>query len=269
MTGLKGSSLKKKIESGQPILGAWLLIPEPTISRFMSRLGYDFLLIDWEHAAINRESLQNMIQGFEGSSTCPLVRLPMNDPLWAKWALDFGAEGVVVPNVQNSEEALRAVQACKYPPAGIRGWGPRIPSNFFADLDTYNNEANQRTVVIVQIEHYKAVANLDEILGVEGIDSIFIGPADLSASLGIACQWEHPLLIEKIREIIDRARAVGMPVSMSVDDPAPQILRWISEGVQIVTLGFDWAFMRDGAKVALESVTALMSEVKSQGSPVP
>ncbi len=227
MTGLIGSSLKLKIESGQPILGAWLLIPDPTIPRFMSRLGYDFLLIDWEHAAINRESLQTMLQGFEGSQTCPLVRLPINEPLWAKWALDFGAEGVVVPNIQTPDDANRAVQACKYPPDGLRGWGPRIPSNFFSELHTYNSEANQRTIVIVQIEHYKAVENLEGILKVKGIDAIFIGPADLSVSLGIACQWDHPLLIEKIREIIRKAKAAGMPVAMAVDDPAPQILRSI------------------------------------------
>jgi len=255
MSGLRGDEFKKCIKSGQPILGAWLQIIDPTVSRNMSKLGYNFLLIDWEHAAINIESLQGILFGFDGSATCPLVRLPTNDPLWFKWAFDLGAEGVVVPNIQSAEDARRAVMSAKYPPNGIRGWGPKIPSNFFADVEMYNVEANDRTVVILQIEHIRGVENLDEIVKVPGIDSLFIGPADLSASLGILGDWSSPILIENIQTIIRKTKAAGLPVAMAIDDNASEVLKWIKEGVQIVTLGFDWTFMQ-------EKATELLTDVK-------
>lgn len=256
MTGLRGDEFKKKIESGKPILGAWLQLIDPTVSRNISKAGFDFLLIDWEHTAINIESLQNMLFGFDGSNTCPLVRLPKNDPLWAKWAFDLGAEGIVVPNIQTAEEARLAVESAKYPPDGIRGWCPKIPSNFFADINSYNSEANDRTVVIIQIEHIKGIENLDEILSVPGIDSIFIGPADLSASLNLLGQWSNPILIENIRKIIKKSMNARMPVAMAVDESAPDVLYWIKEGVQIVTLGFDWEFIQKGSNEILSSVRA-------------
>jgi 2-keto-3-deoxy-L-rhamnonate aldolase RhmA len=254
MTGLRGDLFKEILRSGRPVLGAWLQIVDPIVSRSISKVGFDFLLIDWEHAAINVESLQNIIYGFENSNTCPLVRLPKNDPLWAKWALDLGAEGVVVPNIQTAEEARRAVESCKYPPEGTRGWGPKIPSNFFKEIDTYNTEANSRTVAILQIEHVRGVENLDEILEVSGIDSIFIGPADLSASLNLLGQWDHPKQLNTISTIISKTRAAGVPVAMAVDENPSEVLKWISKGVQIVTLGFDWTFMQDKATENLSMV---------------
>lgn len=254
MTGLRGDTFKRVIKSGRPILGAWIQITDPIVSRSFSKIGFDFLLIDWEHAAINSESLQAILYGFESSQSCPLVRLPKNDPLWVKWALDLGAEGVVVPNVQTAEEAKLAVASCKYPPKGIRGWGPKIPSNFFVDINTYNAEANDRTVAILQIEHIRGVENLDEILKVPGIDSIFIGPADLSASLNILGQWSNPILFDSIKTIINKTKAAGIAVSMAVDESPAEVLRWISEGVQIVTLGMDWTFMQERAIADLTAV---------------
>jgi 2-keto-3-deoxy-L-rhamnonate aldolase RhmA len=254
MTGLRGDKFKEIIKSGRPVLGAWLQITDPIVSRSFSKIGFDFLLIDWEHAAINIESLQDILYGFENSVTCPLVRLPKNDPLWTKWALDLGAEGVVVPNIQTAEEAKLAVDSCKYPPKGIRGWGPKIPSNFYLDINTYNIEANERIVVILQIEHVRGVENLDEILKVPDIDCIFIGPGDLSASLNILGQWNNPILFDNIKTIINKTKTAGLPVAMAVDKAAPDVLKWISEGVQIVTLGFDWTFMQDRAIENLKSV---------------
>ena len=250
---------KQIVKSGRPVLGAWLQIVDPIVSRSISKIGFDFLLIDWEHAAINVESLQNILYGFENSDTCPLVRLPKNDPLWTKWALDLGAEGVVVPNIQTAEEAKLAVDSCKYPPVGIRGWGPKIPSKFFVDINTYNSEANDRTVAIIQIEHIRGVENLDEILKVPGIDSIFIGPADLSASLDILGQWNNPILIKTIKTIINKTKAAGLPVALAVDEAPPEVLKWISEGVQIVTLGMDWTFMQERA---VENLTAVKLGLK-------
>ncbi len=254
MTGQRGDKFKQVIQSGKPILGAWLHITDPTIARILSKVGFDFLLIDCEHNAINIESLRDILYGFENSETCPLVRVPINEPLWVKWALDLGAEGVLIPNIQTADEARLAVGACKYPPMGMRGWGPKIPSNFYHDIDLYDTEANGRTVAILQIEHVRGVENLDEILKVPGIDGIFIGPGDLSASLNILGQWDNPILLEHIDTIITKTKGAGLPVAMAVDKTASEAIKWISRRVQIVTLGFDWAFMQDRAIEILRAV---------------
>lgn len=260
MTGLKGTELKKKLRSGQPVLGAWLSITDPLASEVMSRVGFDFLLIDTEHAPVNRETLQTMLLMFNGSETTPIVRVPWNDQVWIKWALDVGAEGVLVPLIRTAEDARQAVAACKYPLEGVRGFGPRAASNFYRDVDEYLQEAEDRIVVIVQIEHIDAVRNLDEILKVPGVDCVFIGPADLSGSLGVLCQWEHPRLLQAIDTVIAKAHAAGVPVGMAVDDPVPEVLRWLRKGVQLVTLGLDWIWMREAAAESLTGVRNGLSQ---------
>ena len=260
MAGQKGTELKKKLRSGRPVLGAWLQITDPIVSEIMSRVGFDFLLIDTEHAPIDRETLQTMLLMFNGSETTPIVRVPWNDPAWIKMALDAGAEGVLIPLIKTTEDVGQAVAACKYPLEGSRGFGPRAAANFGRDAAQYQQEANERIVVIVQIEHIDAVKNLDEILKVPGVDCVLIGPADLSGSMGILCQWEHPDLLQAIETVIAKARAGGVPVAMAVDDPVPEVLRWMRKGIQVATLGVDWAWMRQIATESLAAVRAGLNQ---------
>lgn len=254
MSGLSGLVLKEKIRSGQPLYGGWVQITDPTCTRVLAQAGYDFLIIDTEHSAIDRETLQQLLLMFEGTTACPLVRVPENGLVWAKWALDCGAEGILVPNIINGDEAALAVASAKYPPEGRRGFAPRVASNFYLDLPQYLEHINQRTIVWVQVEHIDAVKNLTAILTVPGVDAIFIGPADLSASMGIMEQWRNPLLQQTIDEIIRCARAAGVPVGIAIQRSNEEIAEIIRRGVQIVTIGIDWVMMQQAAAAKLASV---------------
>ena len=256
---MKGKIFKDKLRQGQLCLGAWVTLTDPVVPEVMSHLGYDFMLIDIEHAPLTMDTLQMMLLMIQRGGTTALVRLSGNDPIVIKQTLDVGADGIIVPMVLNADEAQRAVSAAKYPPDGIRGFGPRMASDFYRNAASYAREANDQTVVIVQIEHIEAVNNLDEILKVPGLDGVFVGPADLSFSMGIPMQWEHPDLIEKIKLVAEKAHAAGIPVGGAVDDTLEETMRWISWGMQFVTLGLDWMFMKDKATEMMDAVRQAQS----------
>lgn len=259
---MNGFDLKKKIKSGQTCLGGWLSLIDPVAPEVMSHLGFDWLFIDTEHAPITLESLQMMILMMQRGGTPAIVRVPWNDMVMIKQALDVGAEGVLVPMIRSAEEARRAVEFAKYPPEGVRGWAPRAASDFQRRMKEYTEEANDRTVVWVQIEHIDAVKDIDNILKVPGLDGVFVGPADLSFSMGIPTQWEHPDLLDAIRLVARKAREAGVPVGGAVDDTVEETMRWIGWGFQFVTLGLDWVFMREAAKNILASVQGRLAEAK-------
>ena len=245
---------KKKLHGGQLCLGAWATLTDPVVPEVMSHLGFDWLLIDTEHTAITIDTLQMMMLMIQRGGTPAIVRLPWNDPVMIKQALDVGADGILAPMVHNADEARKAVEAAKYPPQGTRGFGPRVASDFFRRVEEYAHEANDRTVVMVQIEHIDAVNNLDDILQVPGLDGILIGPSDLSFSMGIPLQWDHPELIDTIKLVAQKARTAGIPVGGAVDDTLEETLHWIDWGMQFVTLGLDWQFMQDRAREMLNAV---------------
>jgi 2-keto-3-deoxy-L-rhamnonate aldolase RhmA len=254
MSGLKGSELKKRIDTGSPILGAWLTITDPVVARIFVQLGFDFLIIDTEHNAMNLETLQTLLLMFEGSSTCPIVRVPWHEPAWSKWALDAGAEGILFPNVANVPAAQQVVANCKYPPQGTRGFFPKTASNFLMNMKEYVSGINDRIQVWVQIESVEGVQNLPDILKVEGIDCFFIGPADLSSSLGILHQYDTPLFKETLQTIITQTREAGLPVGYPASEPPEKIIDRIHNGIQIITIGQDFAFASSAALKQIEDV---------------
>ena len=180
--------LKEKLKKGQAVIGTFISLGHPDVTELLSRLGFDWLLIDGEHSPIGLETMQVMMQAMNGSNCTPIVRPQWNDMVIIKRILDIGAHGVLVPWVNTKEEAEYAVSACKYPPKGLRGWGPRRAGLFDPD---YLQTANDEILVIVQIETKEAVSNVDDILSVEGIDACFIGPYDLSLSFGLSSpKWD-------------------------------------------------------------------------------
>jgi 2-keto-3-deoxy-L-rhamnonate aldolase RhmA len=172
--------LKEKLRRGKAVTGAFVGLGHPDVTEILSRMGFDWLLLDGEHGPIGIETMQVMMQSMTQDCT-PIVRPQWNDPVIIKRVLDIGAHGVLVPWVNSKEEAESAVAACKYPPEGIRGWGPRRASLFDPD---YRATANDEILISVQIETQKAVDNLEEITAVEGVDALFIGPYDLSNNMG-------------------------------------------------------------------------------------
>jgi 2-dehydro-3-deoxyglucarate aldolase len=259
---MNGIDLKRKLKSGQICLGAWLNLTDPVAPEVMSHLGFDWLMVDTEHSPITLDTLQMMILMAQRGGTPVIVRVPWNDMVMIKQALDVGAEGILVPMVRSAAEAQRAVEYAKYPPQGVRGWAPRAASDFHRRMKEYTDEANDRTVVWVQIEHVDAVNDLDNILKIRGLDGVFVGPADLSFSMGIPMQWEHPDLLAAVQLVARKAREAGVPVGGAVDDTVEETMRWIGWGFQFVTLGLDWGFMRDAATKMLASVQQRLSEAK-------
>lgn len=254
MTGLKGSELKKKIARNEKVFGTFLGITDPTMTRLFAQLGFDFLIIDMEHIALNPETVQQMLLMFEGTDTCPIVRVPWHEPTWTKWALDFGAEGIMYPNISSADAARQAVSNSKYPPQGTRGFFPRVASNFLMDLPEYLDGINDRIIVWAQIEHKDGVDNINEIVKVPGIDAFFIGPADLSFSMGILNQYENPVFWDAVERISVAAHNAGVPIAYQLYDLSQEEVEKVSSYAQIFSFRFDWLFAKEGAESRLEMV---------------
>ena len=253
MTGLKGSELKKKIAGGQRVLGTWVSITDPAMTRMFTQLGFDFLLIDMEHSAVGRETVQNMLLAFSDTPTCPIVRVPWHEPHWTKWVLDAGAEGILFPNVTSGEQARQLAAQCKYPPEGVRGYFPKTASNFMLDLPEYMQDINERILVWMQIEHVQGIDHLDEILPTPGLDAVLIGPADLSFSLGIGNQYDHPDFQAALDRIFTQAGQAGVPVAYHMYEVSEHALEK-GKDARIFSFGFDFIFARQAAQQALKTV---------------
>ncbi len=253
MTGLKGSELKAKISRGEKVLGTWLCITDPAVARMFTQLGFDFLLIDMEHSVINQQTLQTMLMLFADTPTCPIVRVPWHEPNWSKWALDAGAEGILFPNVTSAEQAKQLVAQCKYPPLGERGFFPKSASNFMMDLPGYMDGINERIQVWMQIESVEGIRNMDEIVKVHGLDSVLIGPADLSFSLGVGNQYDSPVFDHALEEIFSKARQAGIPVAYHMYEISEKALAK-GKDANLFSFGFDILFAQSGAKQALDKV---------------
>jgi 4-hydroxy-2-oxoheptanedioate aldolase len=244
-------ALKKRLRARETTFGCWLSFSNINVAEILAGTGFDWVLIDTEHGPFGIEGLQIVLAAFNGSNTVPIVRVPWNDAVRIKQILDLGADGVLVPMVNSPDEAKAAVAACKYPPEGVRGFGPRRASDYGRSTDAYVAQANEGTIVMLQIEHMKAVAQIDAMLKVPGIDIICLGPTDLSGSAGVLRQFNHPTVVAAVDKVIARAHAKGLPVCAGVAFP-PEIMRdWVAKGANFVLAAEDSAMFRQGATDAL------------------
>lgn len=204
---------ENKLNDGKLCLGMVIWLTDPTVSEIAADAGMDFTWIDAEHAALNIETIQEHVRAARGTSLAPIVRVPGNDPVIIKPILDIAPAGVIIPMVNTRDEAERAVAACRYPPQGVRGCGVRRGARYGADpFDEYLLKSKTDPMVIIQIENVEAVENLDEILKVEGIDSICVGPCDLAASMGKLGRFNDDELEKTIDLICEKAKAAGMTI---------------------------------------------------------
>ncbi len=217
----------------------------------MAGVGFDWVLIDTEHAPFSLESLAGVLMAFTGQPTVPIVRIPNNDIVAIKQVLDLGAGGVLIPNICSAEEARRAVAACKYPPAGVRGFGPRRASDYYRQTEQYVRLANDSLIVAIQIEHGDGVKAAGQILAIPGIDVVLLGPMDLSGSLGLLGQLEHPQVVEAIERVIAEAFRANLPVGIPIDAPPEVVARWVAKGCQFVIVGEDHSMLRRTATQTL------------------
>lgn len=250
------SSFKERMGSGEVLIGAMIETPEPDLAELMGTLGFDWFWIDMEHCPLDFKDVQTILQVVRGSEAATLVRVPWNDPVYIKRALDLGPTGVIVPWVNNRDEALKAVMACKYPPDGIRGCGPRRPV-WYMGFTEYVRKANENVVVVVQIETGDALRNLSEILSVPGVDGTMVGPADLSASLGCLGYPDEPDVVEAIKRVADAHR--GTKVCPGIASNPRDAERHIELGFRLVNVGSDLGFMRMAAEETLKRIRGSLS----------
>jgi 2-keto-3-deoxy-L-rhamnonate aldolase RhmA len=234
---------REKIASGKTALGTCITFFDPTVTEALSRM-LDFVWIDTEHNAMSLERVQGHLMATKGTETTPIVRVPDNDPALIKPVLDIGAAGVIVPLVKTAADVKLAVAACKYPPEGIRGYGPRRPSGYGArGGPDYLQAANQTIITIVQIEQKEALTNLDEILAVPGLTSIVVGPNDFAASLGYPGQPRHAEVIKAIDTVIAKARAAKVPMGIAVGDDPDILIEWANKGVNWIAIAADFVLI--------------------------
>lgn len=231
---------QKKIAAGQICLGTVITLSDFTVSELAADCGMDFTWIDAEHAPFSLENIAAHIMALRGTNCAPFVRVAWNDLAIIKPVLDLAPAGVIIPMVNNAEEAHKAVEACRYPPIGRRGCGVRRANKYGKiPFPEYLKISESEPLVIIQIEHKEAVENLDEILKVPGIDSICIGPYDLSGSYGKLGQTDDPEVVEAIETICQKTLQSGLLLGTA---SAPYEL-WEKRGVHWIALSSDCAGM--------------------------
>ncbi|MDP6043113.1 MAG: aldolase/citrate lyase family protein [Dehalococcoidales bacterium] len=255
--------LKEKVKKGEITIGTIVSLGHPDVTEWLSQVGYDWLFLDAEHGAMGLETLQQMMQSMKGANCTPVVRPQWNDHALIKRILDIGAHGIIVPMVSSKEEAKNAVRACKYPPAGIRGFGPRRAAMFDPD---YLETANDETLTIVLIETEAAIRNIDEILSVEGIDVGFMGYDDLSLSMGFGQppKWHEPRYLEAFDKVIKAANKRGKVAGLHTNlSNSPGNVYWaLDRGFRMVTVSDADTFIIQGAQTTLEKAREAAAKVK-------
>jgi 4-hydroxy-2-oxoheptanedioate aldolase len=206
---LPPNALKRAFREGRPQIGLWSQLTSPVVAEILSRSGFDFLIIDTEHAPNELPHVLAQLQAMVGGTATPVVRAAWNDPVLVKRLLDVGAQTLIVPFVQNADEARQAVAATRYPPHGARGVAVATRASGYGRVAGYLARAHEELCVLVQIETRAAIANIEAIAAVEGIDGLFIGPGDLAADLGHTGGAWHPDVRAAIDGAIRRIRATG------------------------------------------------------------
>lgn len=232
------NALKRRLATGQSALGLWVTLESPTVTEIAVMSGLDFVVIDTEHGGLDFKDVLDHLRAVGNSSTTPLVRIPRIDQGIIKRVFDLGAAGIIVPQVMSAAEVAEAVRFAKYPPWGVRGVGGERATRWGTAIKEYTASANDETLVIPLLETVAAGEALETILKVKGIDAIWFGPADYSASSGYLGQWEGPGVAPKLIEFKDRIRAAGLPCGiMGTDfDDASQRLE---QGFQMIGIGSD------------------------------
>ncbi len=244
--------LKERLGSGNAQLGTWVTIGHSDVSDMLEAVGFDWLLFDTEHAPLGPESVSRMIQSIDGSKTCPLVRVGTIDQYPVKSALDMGAHGIIFPLVNSRQDAQRAVSFTKYPPEGVRGVGPRKSAEYGEGFADYIRTANGKTVVIAQIETKEALDHLDEILSTPGVDVAFVGPTDLTMSLGLIDDRGNPRVVEAMKQVVKACNRNGRFPGVLAASP-DEARRDVKLGFKFIGLGSDSRFLLSGAKEFLRA----------------
>jgi len=249
---LRSNSLRSKLQTQNFVLGTFLQIPSPAVVELLGLAGFDFVVVDCEHGPITVQGTENLIGAALSSGISVVVRPPVCDPPAISQPLDRGAAGVQVPQISTPAMAHLMVHSGKYHPAGMRGLQPYVRSASYRAYGTpeYLAYSNQETVLVAQVEGTEGIANLESILQVEGWDVAFVGPYDLSQSLGIPAQVTHPRVQEAMASAVRLAAKTGKRIGTYCDD-AETAIRYREIGVSYLTVSIDSYFLLSGARAVV------------------
>ncbi len=235
-----------KIINNEPTYGTWITIAYPEITEALSNLPFDWFVFDMEHAPLSVRDVEFAMMPLRKTDIVPLVRVPWNDFVIIKRVLDVGAQGIIVPYVSNKNDALNAVKAVKYPPDGIRGIGPRRSIMYgFEDIKGYYEKWNEQAIVIVQIETVEGLNNVNEILSVDGISGVFVGPNDLSSALGVFRDFNNTIYINAINKVLNAAKKVNKIAGIMTYNPEDALDK-AKKGFNFIALSSDIAHLIKG-----------------------
>jgi 2-keto-3-deoxy-L-rhamnonate aldolase RhmA len=243
------NKLKKTLLSGKPAIGCWLSTGSPVAAEIIANVGYDAVVVDHEHGPADLMNAVSLMQACAEAGPTPTMRVPWNDMVYIKRALDIGMLGILVPYVQNAAEAKAAVASCHYPPKGVRGVAPHAArcSRWNIRLEEYMAAWPRELLLMVQIETAEAVENIEAIAAVEGVDMLFLGPSDLTASIGRFGQLDHPDSIKLLDKAEAKMRKSGKLMG-TVTRPG-QTVNWTFErGYHFVVAGSDFGLLRQAAQ---------------------
>lgn len=250
---------REKMDAGQLCFGPGITFADPAVTESISPSA-DFVWIDLEHNPTNLETMMGHLIAARAAGTMALVRVPSNDLGWIKRVLDTGAEGIILPQAQSYEDVAAFVSACRYPPLGTRGFGPRRPSNYGRiSGDEYLEIANRDLFVVAQIETVRSLDEIDRIVQIDGLDSLVVGPYDLSGSLGMLGQLDHPTVVAAMRRAVSTGREAGLYIGMGMGVAPDFATQAAKMGVQWLQVGNDFEYLNLFAD-------QLFSEIREHGS---
>lgn len=250
-------NLRQVLQTGGYVVGSWINTCSPIVAELMAATGFDFLAVDVEHSAADVPQAQVLFQAIcAGNPDCvPLVRLPGHDYATTKRYLDAGAIGVIAPLVNTAEQASEVVRAAKYPPQGARGVGFCRANMYGMHLKEAVASANEQTLVCIQIEHIDGVRNIDEILSVPGIDVVFIGPYDLSASMGITEQFGHPDMVDAEKRVLDACWKHSVVPGIHVIQPSTdEVVQRFRQGYRLIAYSLDITMLTHTCQAGLTEI---------------
>ena len=241
------NAFKQALAAGKPQIGLWSSLCSNVVAEVIAGCGFDWVLVDTEHSPNELPGIMSQLQALAGGTATAVVRPAWNDVVLIKRILDIGATSLLVPFVQNADEARKAVAATRYPPAGIRGVATTTRAGRFGRIKDYLKKANDEICVLVQVETKTALDNIESIAAVDGVDGVFIGPSDLAAALGHLGNPGHPDVQAAISSAVKRIKAKGKPAGIltSVEADAK---RYLAEGYQFVAVGTDMGLLARGGE---------------------
>jgi 2-dehydro-3-deoxyglucarate aldolase len=238
--------LRERLSSSGVTVGSWLQIPSPDVAEIMAAGDFDWLTIDMEHGAFDWSTLPNMIRAIESGGVVPLVRIPDQSRTSCARALDSGAQGLIVPNITSAAQIQAVIEAASWPPTGTRGVGFSRANGFGSLFESYRERA-QHPFIVAIIENVKALNSLEDLCRIQGVDVVFVGPYDLSASLGATGNFYSERFRTTIAQVLKIAKNLGRPVGVHVISPTREALNEsIEAGFQFIASASDAIFLRSG-----------------------